>query len=251
MEWSLDANLSGNEAAPGCISERRELAPLRVAVPVFHGTPHAFPQPSRPHSDVCCPAGVSWHHERRRSDAHPPSTHRSLAHRFPSPARTQTTPFIPFLSHSPSPACISSMPSINILSRTVSPSHGTLTPSNPKPLNPALTRRWRIPPHHPFQGLRGRLDGAARLTVPITRVPVPLYHVSDPALAFVVVRRTPHSTPTVTVIMLIARPINMERHPTDRSRAALGARVVRGYGRVVARVRGLRGLGLGQSPCNY
>ena len=67
------------------------------------------------------------------SDAHPPSTHRSLAHRFPSPARTQTTPFIPFLSHSPSPACISSIPSINILSRTVSPSHGTLTPSNPKP----------------------------------------------------------------------------------------------------------------------
>ena len=60
-----------------------------------------------------------------------------------------------------------------------------------------------------------------------------------------------HSTPTVTAIMLIARPINMERHPTDRSRAALGARVVRGYGRAVARVRGLRGLGLGQSPCNY
>ena len=28
------------------------------------------------------------------SDPHPPSTHRSLAHRFPSPARTQTTPFI-------------------------------------------------------------------------------------------------------------------------------------------------------------
>ena len=78
LERCLDGDLSRNEATPGCISERRELAPLRVAVPVFHGTPHAFPQPSRPHSDVCCSAGVSWHHERRRKRS-PPSHHGAPA----------------------------------------------------------------------------------------------------------------------------------------------------------------------------
>ena len=96
LERCLDGDLSRNEAAPGCISERRELAPLRVAVPVFHGTPHAFPQPSRPHSDVCCPAGVSWHHERRRKRPIPTSFHRSLTHRFPAPARLITTPCFVF-----------------------------------------------------------------------------------------------------------------------------------------------------------
>ena len=100
LERCLDGDLSRNEAAPGCISERRELAPLRVAVPVFHGTPHAFPQPSRPHSDVCCPAGVSWHHERRRKRSppslHPPFTRSPFSFTRPHPNHPVHPVSLPF-----------------------------------------------------------------------------------------------------------------------------------------------------------
>ena len=100
LERCLDGDLSRNEAAPGCISERRELVPLRVAVPVFHGAPHAFPQPSRPHSDVCCPAGVSWHHERRRKRSppslHPPFTRSPFSFTRPHPNHPVHPVSLPF-----------------------------------------------------------------------------------------------------------------------------------------------------------
>jgi len=71
LEWSLDANLSGNEPAPRCLPNGHEAAPTAVGESRLPRCSPRFRRSQRTHANVCCPAGVSLHHRRRRKSTTP------------------------------------------------------------------------------------------------------------------------------------------------------------------------------------
>ena len=71
LEWSLDVDLSGNEPAPRCLPNGHEPAPTAVGESRLPRCSPRFRRSQRTHANVCCPAGVSLHHRRRRKSTTP------------------------------------------------------------------------------------------------------------------------------------------------------------------------------------